>query len=174
MLEKFFAHAQAVIFDSEFVLRKAGDCRFVLRYAEGNRAGRGRVFDGVAQNIYQNLINFQAVGKNVLVLDLEGVDVKFLLLRIDLRLNDMNQIVNDFRKIAGLFGDFDAPAFDSAHVQNVVDESEQMIAGGKNLFERIFDLRAVFKMPQRQIREPDYRIHRRPDVVAHVRQESCL
>ena len=54
--------------------------------------------------------------------------MKFLLLSCDLRLDNVNQIVDEVGEVASLFGNFNAPAFNSAHVENIIYQAEQMIA----------------------------------------------
>src|SRR6185437_9070293 len=62
---------------------------------------------------------------------------------------------------------------DLGEVENVVDDAEQMLA-------RTFDLENIVALTrgevglQREVRKPDYGVHRCPDLVAHVGKEDAL
>ena len=82
----------------------------------------------------------------------------------------MHQLGN----IALLFFDLYLAALDTAHVKNIVDQAQQMIAGRKNLLQTIPDLLFVVDMVDGDGGKADDRIHRRADIVGHVGKESAL
>ena len=82
----------------------------------------------------------------------------------------MHQLGN----IALLFFDLYLAALDTAHVKNIVDQAQQMIAGRKNLLQTIPDLLFVVDMVDGDGGKADDRIHRCADIVGHVGKESAL
>ena len=73
-----------------------------------------------------------------------------------------------------LFADRESPGFDSAHVQDIVDQPQEM-PGASAYFLQVFPRFARKRIAaQRQAVQSDDRVHGRADLVAHVRQESRL
>ena len=57
--------------------------------------------------------------------------------------------------------------FDLAHIQNVIDQAEQMLGRHRDLVQIIPQLVRVIQVGKSQGRHTNDRIHRRTDVVAH-------
>ena len=68
----------------------------------------------------------------------------------------------------------DTPALDTAHIEYVIDERQQMLARRRDLPEIVRDLRRLREIRLRQRRVADDRIHRSADVVRHVEKEIPL
>ena len=96
------------------------------------------------------------------------------MLGCDVRMDDRPQIVDNVRQMhLGLF-DGDLAAFDAAHVEDVVDQREEMLAGDRDLAEVVAHLFAVVEVGSRESGEPDDRVHGRANVMGHVVQECRL
>ena len=63
--------------------------------------------------------------------------------------------------------------FDLGEVQNVVEDAEQRLGGGLDLGEIVVLLGRELGL-ERQVSQPDHRVHRRADLVAHVGEEVRL
>ncbi len=61
-----------------------------------------------------------------------------------------------------------------AHIQDIVDQREQMDAGGKDLAQIILNPFLVINITYSQCRKADNRIHWCPDIVRHIRKECTL
>ena len=65
-------------------------------------------------------------------------------------------------------------ALDTAHIEHIVDEREQMLARRRGLFQVVEHLLTVVDMGGRERGEADDRVHRRADVVRHIEQKFAL
>ena len=68
----------------------------------------------------------------------------------------------------------DLAAFDTAHVQHIVDKAQQMVAGRKDLGQTILYLIPVFNVGRSQRCKANDSVHGRADVVGHIGQEDTL
>ena len=65
-------------------------------------------------------------------------------------------------------------ALNAAHIQDIIDQREQMVAGGQDLAQIVLDLVLVVNAADRQCGEADDGIHGRADIVRHVGKEGTL
>ncbi len=91
-----------------------------------------------------------------------------------IRLHDIADTVQDLRQTARLLVKPDLAALDAAHIQNVIDQAQQMIPRRHDLLEIFFHPLPVINMLHRQRSESYDRIHRRPDIVRHIGEEYAL
>ena len=171
---ELLAHADAVVLDAELVACVARGGAVLLGYADADHAARGGELDGVGQNVQQNLVEAQRIGDDVLVFDVHGVDEERQPLRRHIGLNDGAHVMDDVGQMHRLFINLDLAVLDAAHVQHVVDEGKEMLAGGGDLFQVVQHLLAVVNVGRGQRREADDGVHRRADIVAHVEEELPL
>jgi hypothetical protein len=66
------------------------------------------------------------------------------------------------------------PAFDPAHIQHIIDQTQQMISRGHDLLQILFHLLPLLNMGNGKGRETHDGIHGRPDIMRHVGKESAL
>ena len=69
---------------------------------------------------------------------------------------------------------FHPSALDPAHIQNIVNQFEQMIAGIQDLAQGITDTFRIFNMVERNTGKAQDRVHGRADIVGHIGQEKAL
>ena len=79
--------------------------------------------------------------------------------------------MHKIRQVHCLFLDLYLSALNAAHIQHIVDEGEQVLAGSGDLFQVVQHLFLIINMGRRQRGEADDGVHRGADVVAHVEQE---
>ena len=65
-------------------------------------------------------------------------------------------------------------AFDTAHIQYIINQAEQMIAGGHNLFEVFLHQLFLVDVSNRKRRKAHNGVHRRADIVGHVGKEHAF
>ena len=63
-------------------------------------------------------------------------------------------------------------ALDTAHIKYIVDEREQMLARRRGLFQVVEHLLTVVDMGSRKRGEADDRVHRRADVMRHIKPKG--
>ena len=168
---ELLAHADAVVLDAELVAGVARGGTVLLGYADADHAARGGELDGVGQDVQQDLVEPQRVGDDVLVFDVHGVDEERQSLRRHIGLNDGAHVMDDVGQMHRLLINLDLAVLDAAHVQHVVDEGKEVLAGGGDLLQVVQHLLAVVDVGRGQRREADDGVHRRADVVAHVEEE---
>ena len=94
--------------------------------------------------------------------------------RARLGLNDAVEIVQKIDEVVGLLVQRDLAALDMAHVQNVVDEAQEMRAGGLDLVQVLLHFLRLIEAAGSQSGEAHDGVHGRADVVGHVREEGAL
>ena len=113
----------------EFVSRVAAQFARLLGDPDADGAADRSELDGVAHDIEQYLIEAQLVRDDILIHDILSINKQILLLRSDAGLDDRSKVMQDIRQMHFIFIDFDLAAFYTAHVENVIDKAQQMIAG---------------------------------------------
>ena len=174
MLLELLVDADAVILDAELVIAAALGRTGLLGNADAHHAAGGGELDSIGKDVQQHLIQPQRVGDDILVHHIHGVDEQRQPFGTDVGLDDGAYIVHEIRQMHRLFLDLHLAALDAAHVQHIVDEGEQVLAGGGDLFQVVQHLFLIINMGRRQRGEADNGVHRGADVVAHVEQELPL
>ena len=82
--------------------------------------------------------------------------------------------MQDLRKRCFLLVDLYLAALDAAHIQHIIDQAEQMIAGGRDLRQIILHLFRIVDVRRGKRSKAYDRIHRRPDIMGHVIEECRL
>ena len=134
MLQKVVAHADAAVADDEIIMGMTGLFGLFLTNSEGHHATNGRELGRVAQNIDKHLVQAQGVENKLLVLHINGVHIKLQAFGPHLGTNHIHQIMNTLGEIAFLLLNDNLAAFNAAHIQNIVNEAQQMIAGAHDFF----------------------------------------
>ena len=174
MLLELLIDADAVVLDAELIIAAALGRAGLLSNADAHHAAGGGELDSIGKDVQQHLIQPQRVGDDVLVHHVHGVDEQRQPFGTDVGLDDGAYIVHEIRQVHCLFLDLYLAALDAAHVQHIVDEGEQVLAGGGDLFQVVQHLFFIINMGRRQRGEADNGVHRSADVVAHVEQELPL
>ena len=78
------------------------------------------------------------------------------------------------RKVDFHLFQMDLSAFDAAHIQHIVDEGEQMVAGCKGLGKIIFHPILIVNIADRQRGKTDDGVHGGADIVGHIGKEGAL
>ena len=68
----------------------------------------------------------------------------------------------------------DFPALNTAHIQDIIDQWEQMITGGKNLTQIIPNPFFIINVAYSQCGKTNNRIHWCPDIVRHIGKKGAL
>ena len=93
---------------------------------------------------------------------------------MDLPTDDGLQIMKYIRQIDLRFFQMDFSTLDTAHIQYIINQWEEMVAGWKNLVQIIPDSFLIINITYRQCCKTDNRIHWCPDIVRHIGKESTL
>ena len=92
----------------------------------------------------------------------------------DLRFHEVRHFMYDIPDIDPGFLEHQSAALNSAHVEHVVEQLQQVIAGDYDLVQAIPDFNRIIKMIRGYIGKADDRVHGRPDIVGHIGKESAL
>ena len=168
------AHADAGVADAELILRAAAQRTGVLADADRDRAARRGELDGVGQQVEQDLPEARPVAADVLVRHVDRVHVQLELLGVHLSADDGLDVVQHIGQADLALFEMELAALDAAHVQDVVDEREQMAARGEGLGQIVPDPFGVADVADRKGGEADDGVHRGADVVRHIGQEVAL
>ena len=82
--------------------------------------------------------------------------------------------MDEIRQMHRFFFNFYFSALDAAHIQHIIDEGKQMLAGGRDLFQVVQHLLLMINMGRSQRGEANDGIHGGADIVAHIEQELPL
>ena len=171
---KFRAHADAVVLDAELVLPAAAHLPGKLAHPHRDRAARRGKLDGVGQQVQQDLVQPGLIAVDILVGHIHRIHIKLQLFCVDLPADDGFQIVQHLRKVDFHLFQMELSAFDAAHIQHIVDEREQMVAGSKGLGQIILHPLLVVNIADRQCSKADDGVHGGADVVGHIGKEGAL
>ena len=174
MLLEFLTHADAVVLDAELIAGPARRRTVFLSNANADHAACGSELDGIGQNVQQDLVQPQRVGDDILVFHIHGINKKRQPLCRNIGLNDGAHIVDEVRQMHRFFLDLYLSALDAAHIQHIIDEGKQMLAGCGDLFEVVQHLFPIVDMGRSQRSEADDGVHGGADIVAHIEQELPL
>ena len=100
--------------------------------------------------------------------------VELLILAAYLRLDDIDDTVHDLAERDLIHIERHLPALNLGHIQHVVDKSQKMLAGEGDLAQAVLNLLLVVDICCGNRRHSDNRVHRRPDVMAHIGQKFTL
>ena len=118
------AHADAVVLDAELVLPAAAHRSGKLPHPHRDCAARRGELDGVRQQVQQHLIQPGLITVDILIGHIHGIHIKLQLLCVDLPADDGFQVVQHIRKVDFHFFQMNLSAFDTAHIQHIVDEGK--------------------------------------------------
>ena len=82
--------------------------------------------------------------------------------------------MHDFGQVAVYLFKANLARLNAAHIENIIDEREQMRTRNDSLVQIILDQHRVIQIIQRKVCKTDNGIHRRADVMRHVRKEHRL
>ena len=144
-----------------------------LRDGEGDAAALGRELDGIADQIFENLMDAQNIADALVMADLEGMTEGqslfpgqglgpghdfFHFLPLAEQLLDQNYMA----------------AFNAAHVQYIIDQAEKVLRGGPDDGKALVNLNGIVAPGQGEFGHADNGVHGRADVVAHGGKEVGL
>ena len=131
-------------------------------------------FNGVGQKVQDDLVQTGAVADDVLTEDSVYTDIKTLGRQFHLRLNNRYNALYDFPKGRVVHVQKQFAAFYLRHIQHVVDQSQQVMAGGAYLFDAVVKSFAVIHVCGGNCRHALDGVHRSTYVMAHVGKEFAF
>ena len=169
----FFAHADAGVPEGEAKGRFSVKLRDRLN-GKGNRpAFRGK-FDCVAEDVDHHLAQLHVVA-DIIVPDISaGPAVIFQALVPALTADNGIHLFQYLCKRELLALDCHTARFDPAHVQNIVDDAQQVIGGCADSGQILFHLFAGRRFVHGNVVQPNDGVHGGTDLMAHVGQECRL
>ena len=180
MRQILFADTDAGISDNEAIFYLFVFCRSEFFRDQLDALPLRRVFDGVAGDIDQDLLDPQVVCHYLVMMYcvVRIGDRNGLVLRLQRR--NILDTPENISEIAGCQAELHFSAFDLGDIKNIVDQREQKMAGGTDLIQRVrYDLRLI-PMAFGDVRITHDGVHRGADIMGHVgkkivfRAGSCI
>ena len=138
-----------------------------FRHRQGNIRIRAGIFAGVAQQVDQHLIDAQRVPHKVRMLQLNMGD-KPLPLFLKFRVQHHMQLIQKLLQVKGGFHQRHFTAFNFGHIQNIVQQSQQVMGRALHLLQAVDPPGIALTFLQGDIRHADNAVHRRSNLVAHT------
>ncbi len=167
-------HADAVVLDGEFI---AAQLREAIRFffdREGDVSSIRGVLDGVAHQVHKDLLDAQAVAADSFVLDVLHMDFELVVMLVDPRFCEGEQVIDQFRQAEILLGKAHSSALDPGHIQHFIDQSQQMTARFCDLAKALDHPVLTLDIRTRNGGQANNCIHRCPNVVGHIGEEFRL
>ena len=130
--------------------------------------------DGVAEDVDEHLPESERVADEILVRLPDHTALVAQSLVLTLTVDDNVDLLRHFPERELLRLELHAARLDAAHVQDVVDEGEQVPGAGADLFQFIAGARREVRIAQGNAVQPDDRVHGRADLMAHGAEEGRL
>ncbi len=167
------AHADAGILDREGEDRAAGS-RLRLRHRQRHQSALGE-FRGIAEQVDQALLQLHQI-------DMHGADIgrrhdlEIVAVLVHQRRHQHLHFGRELAEIDLLDMQVHAAGLDLGQIENVVDQPEQMLAGGLDLDEvRLARLvAAILRVLAQNFAVADDGVERRAQLVAHIGEEGRL
>ena len=166
---KFRSHADAVVFD----LQKHPHIGFSLgrgTFVKGNqnRAALRSKFHGVGKQVQQHLVEPHAVAVYIFCRNVVNKHVKMLIFGLNLRLDNIDDAIHHLPQGNLIHIQRHFAAFDFGHIQHVVNQSQQMLAGKGDFFQAVLHLLRVVNIGGSNSRHAHNSVHGRADIMAHI------
>ena len=158
-LGEFGGHADAVVLAAEFVGGAAVLGGGGLGDAQGDGAAGGGVFDGVGEEVEEDLVEVHLVAVDEFVADADGVDAEGVLAGLDVGLDDVVEGVEDVGEGFDVFVEGHLAGLDAAHVEDVVDEGEEVFGGLGDGLEVFLDVLGFGEVGGGEAGEADDGVH---------------
>ena len=168
MLHELLAHADAVVPAGEAVA-VAGQA-FELHVDVSALAG---ILDGVGDDVENDLFQPSPVAEDHAVCAV-AVDGELLLLLAREGVENVRAPIQAVWGAEGLVQKLNRTVLELVDVQNRVDEHKQIVALGRDVAERVFELVVIVFILARDLRHAEHDVERRADIVAHLGEEVLL
>ena len=145
--------------------------RGLLIQGDVDAALHRRKFHSVGQQVQNHLVQTHTVTADVLRQNVVDEDVKLLLLGPHLGLDNVDDAVHHLPQGDLVDVQRHLPALDFGHIQHVVDQVQQVLAGQGDFFQTVLDLLGIFDIGCGDGRHAHNGVHGRSDVVTHVGEE---
>lgn len=120
------------------------------------------------------LLDAQAVAADSFVLDVLNMDFELMLVLVDCRFCEGEQVIDQLRQAEILLGKAHSPALDSGHIQHFIDQSQQMTARFCDLAKALDHPVLTLDIRTRNGGQANDCIHRCTDIMGHIGEKFCL
>ena len=142
--------------------------------SENHLSGRISELDRVAEDVDEDLLELHIIAVVVIAHLSDDVAGVFKALVHTLAVDDDIDLIEELPEGELLVFENHAARFNAAHIENVIDESEQVFCACPDLFQIGPGLRREIRIPQGNVVKTDDRVHRGADLMAHVGEKACL
>ena len=165
MLLKFPGHADAIVLYRQFIDAILHRVAGFLRKADEDLSSGPGEFHRITDYIEKNLMEAELIGNHILVFHILYIDTQAQIFFIHLILHHHTQILEKCRQMHRFFFQSHHAALNAAHIQYIIDQTEQVRTGGTDLGKIILHLFPIIYIRLCQICKSDYGIHGCTDIV---------
>ena len=108
------------------------------------------------------------------MLDVLNMGFELMVVLVDCRFCDGEQVIDQLRQAEILLGKAYSPALDSGHIQHFIDQSQQMTARFCDLAKALDHPVLTLDIRTRNGGQANDCIHRRTDIMGHIGEEFRL
>ena len=173
-LQEISAHAESVVLHPEFVEALAVFRGRILDERGGNAPSGGRKLPCIADKIEEDSVQTTPVAHDAAMRNARDIDAEIEVLLVHLRSKQIGEFVEDGDEIDRHRFKLDLARLDSAHLEDVGDERQEVVARRLHLRHVFTERRFRHALPFGEFDVADYGVHRRSDVVAYGGEERAL
>ena len=127
MGNKFLTHTDTGIFNTEIIVCVTCRRSRLLYNPNTDNTARSRIFHSITEQIEEYLIQTQFVPINIFIQNIHCIDIQLKLLCANIRLQNIAQPMQNVGQTTLLFLQAHLPAFNTAHIQHIIDQTQQVI-----------------------------------------------
>ena len=165
--DELLGHADPVVFKRKVEDTGPFGMGWLFLNAEMQTPALRGILHGVRQDVHQNLLEAALIPIQALVPHLADVHGQVMPLFNDHRPAHVEHVLHQIGKAEIVRPHIQASALDFGHIQNFVDQIEQMFAGRIDLLEAVPHFLGILNMGARNRRHPHNGVHGGPDVMGH-------
>ena len=173
-LLELLGHAVAVVLEDEGVVAEVGDAGGRLVDRQRDLAAVGGVLDGVGHDVHEDLLDAAGIADDPLVVHAHDRHAEGVAVGLDLRPGHRQRPVDELGQVELLLDELHLAALDLVHVEELVDERQQVVRGVRDLPQAVGHALAVVQVCLGDRGHADDAVHRGADVVAHAGEEVAL
>ena len=170
-LEELLRHTAAGILHDERILRTATAIAQLLAHKEAYASLRLRILHSVRKNIIQYLLQALQITAHQLVFIKQKLLLKIFLLQLGLRREHIADIARHLRQRERFLHMLHLGVVKACHIQNIVNQGQQLLAGGTDFLDIIAHHAAVILVQLCQLSHADNAVQRCTHIMRHRREE---
>ena len=172
---EFLRHSNPCVFHNKmgpYIIIPLGG--LLLIQIDVNPPSLRRKLPCIGKEVQKHLVQAHGIAKYILRLDGLDKNIKILPFYFYLGPHNIYNVIHGFPQGHLVHVQRHLAALNFGHIQHVVNQPQQVFTGQLYFIQAVNQTIWVLYIFQGNLRHPDNRIHRRPDIMAHAGQELAL